>query len=138
MKIIKPLHIGTVGGGTLRFFRTPLDDGRPDFPWHAVDDLQQCLHVNREFRRIWMRKLRSKWKEPQTITTDEGITVVAPHFMAQGLIDALIENGFVHKTAYAEYAHAGIEATKLIAPATSDPDAWVAWMKAAMNRWENH
>ena len=64
--------------------------------------------------------------------------VVAPHFMAQGLIDALIENGFVHKTAYAEYAHAGIEATKLIAPATSDPDAWVAWMKAAMNRWENH
>jgi hypothetical protein len=38
--MIKPLHIGQVGGQPLRFFKTPLDDGRPDLPWHCVDDLR--------------------------------------------------------------------------------------------------
>jgi hypothetical protein len=41
--ITKPLHVATVGKHQLRFFKTPNDDNRPDFPWHAVDDLQQCL-----------------------------------------------------------------------------------------------
>ena len=40
---ITPLHIATVGGHPLRFFKTPLNDGRPDLVWHAVDDLQHCL-----------------------------------------------------------------------------------------------
>jgi hypothetical protein len=44
--IIAPLHVGIVGGQPLRFFRSPLNDGRPDLPWHAVDDLQQCLRLN--------------------------------------------------------------------------------------------
>ena len=30
--MIKPLHIATVGGQPLRFFKTPLNDGRPDMP----------------------------------------------------------------------------------------------------------
>jgi hypothetical protein len=30
--MIEPLHVATVGGHPLRFFRSPLNDGRPDFP----------------------------------------------------------------------------------------------------------
>ena len=41
--MITPLHIATVGGHPLRFFKTPLDDGRPDFSWHCVDDLHRCI-----------------------------------------------------------------------------------------------
>jgi hypothetical protein len=37
--LIKPLHIGTIRGQQLRFYRTPNDDGRPDMPWHCHDDL---------------------------------------------------------------------------------------------------
>jgi hypothetical protein len=48
--ITNPLHVATVGRKQLRFFRTPNDDGRPDFPWLALDDLQQCLGLNRRGR----------------------------------------------------------------------------------------
>jgi len=40
---ITPLHIATVAGHPLQLFTTPLNDGRPDLVWHAVDDLQHCL-----------------------------------------------------------------------------------------------
>jgi hypothetical protein len=36
--VSKPLHIATIGGHPLRFFRTPINDGKPDMPWHAVGD----------------------------------------------------------------------------------------------------
>jgi hypothetical protein len=38
--MIKPLHVATVGGHPLRFFKTPLDDGCPDL--HAMTT--QRLH----------------------------------------------------------------------------------------------
>jgi len=44
---IAPLYAATVGGQPLRFFRTPLGDGRPDFPWCGLDDLGRCLGLNR-------------------------------------------------------------------------------------------
>ena len=34
--LIEPLHVATIRGLQLRFYRTPNDDGRPDFPWHNV------------------------------------------------------------------------------------------------------
>jgi hypothetical protein len=57
--ITKPLHVATVVGGQLRFFRTPNEDGRPDLPWHSVDDLQQCLGLDRSAREIFQRMAQS-------------------------------------------------------------------------------
>jgi hypothetical protein len=31
-QVIEPLHVAMIGGHSLRFFRTPLNDGRPDLP----------------------------------------------------------------------------------------------------------
>src|SRR5262249_3089323 len=91
--IITPLHIATVGGHPLRFFKTPLDGGRPDFPWHAVDDVQRCLGLNRQGRKIFLHKLRSsEWSRMvRTVATADGVITVAPHFIAQGTIDAMVE-----------------------------------------------
>jgi hypothetical protein len=33
------------------YSRTPLDDGMPDLPWVALDDLHRCLGLNRDERR---------------------------------------------------------------------------------------
>jgi len=50
--MIEPLHIATVGGQQLRFFRTPLDDGRADLPWVAIDDLGRCRSGNGLRRKL--------------------------------------------------------------------------------------
>jgi hypothetical protein len=134
------LHVGIVGGRPLRFFRSPLSkiDGRPDMPWHAVEDLHRCLGLNREQRKIFLRKLR-KWREPQTVPTADGLTTIAPHFMAQGVVDAMVEVGQVSAAIRDDYDHAGAKATeKLIAatPLEYGSDEWFGCMKAAMNRWD--
>jgi hypothetical protein len=35
--MIAPIHVAVINCKPLRFFRTPLDDGRPDLPWVAID-----------------------------------------------------------------------------------------------------
>ena len=138
--MITPLHIATVGGHPLRFFRTPLDDGRPDLVWHAVDDLHRCLGLNRHGRKFFLHALRSnkEWSAIiRTVATADGVVTLAPHFMAQGWIDAMIDEGSAPASVRADYDRAGVEATKKIPkPPFSSPDAFLDWMKAALNRWE--
>jgi hypothetical protein len=136
--MITPLHIATVGGHSLRFFRTPLNDGRPDLPWHCVDDLHKCLGLNRDLRRIFLRKLKNaKWPS-KTIAAADGVITIAPHFVAQGTIDAMVDEGIAPGSVGTEYARTGAEALKKIAPPVfaTDTEAWLSWMKAATNRWE--
>jgi hypothetical protein len=139
--MIKPLHVATIGGHPLRFFCTPIDDGRPDLPWHAVDDLHRCLGLNRAARKLFLSKLRTFWKEPRTVATADGLVTVAPHFMAQGTIDAVVEEGMAPAGVRAEYDLAGSEALKKLIPPPSesgmDADAWLSWLKAATNRWND-
>jgi hypothetical protein len=138
MTMISPLHIATVGGQPLRFFRTPLNDGRPDMPWDCVEDLHRCLGLNRAQRKIFLRKLKnSKWPT-KTIAAADGIITIAPHFVAQGTVDMLIEEKMAPPRVRDEYDQAGTEALKKLPqpPAAANPEAWLLWLKAATNRWE--
>jgi hypothetical protein len=133
------LHIATVGGHPLRFFRTPLDDGRPDFPWHAVDDLHRGLGLDRRARRFFLAKLRSDHGELRTAATSDGLVTVAPHFMAQSTIDVMVDEGMAPASARSEYDRASEAAMKKLAHDLGlefPTDTWFAWMKAAMDRWE--
>lgn len=71
--MINPLHVATVGGHPLRFFKTPLNDGRPDFPWLAIEDLGRCVGFDRAGRRFFLRSLRSsEWRAiPRTVATTD-------------------------------------------------------------------
>ena len=137
--MITPLHTATISGQPLRFFQTPNDDGLPDLPWHAVDDLQRCLGLNRSARKYFLHTLYSKHKEVRTVATTDGIVTVAPHFMAQGTVDAMVESKMAPASVRLEYDRAGAEALKKLVPPglVFLSDAWLGWMKAAMNRWEN-
>jgi hypothetical protein len=136
---VTPLITATIGGHPLRFFKSPLNDGRPDFPWHVADDLSIALHLNRAQRRVILAK-HQQWGgggTPRTIATTDGVVVVAPHFMAQGVIAAAIESGWSSASIRADYDHAATEAVGklmhqvgLIFPS----DQWMAWMKAALHR----
>jgi hypothetical protein len=61
----EPLHVAIVNGKQLRFFRSPNNDGRADFPWHSTDDLQSVFGLNRAQCRImttmwWNGSLRRR------------------------------------------------------------------------------
>jgi hypothetical protein len=132
MTVIKPLTVATIGKHPLRFFRPPNDVA--DFPWHAIDDLHRCLGLNRQQRRVFLCKLQTK--NIQTVATPDGIVSIAPHYMAQGTIDAMVEEGMAPARIRAEYDDAGAEALRKLIPAhlTFPSDAWMAWMKAAWHR----
>jgi hypothetical protein len=141
MTMITPLHIATVGGQPLRFFKTPLNDGRADFPWHAVDDLQHCLGMDRNMRRVFLRKLKgdAEWgKYVRTIATPDGPVTIAPHALAKPALKALIDTGRVQAPASVrdEYTAAIAEASmKLNAGPLPSPEAVTAWANAMVSRW---
>jgi hypothetical protein len=131
--MIEPIHIATIGGHQLRFFRRPINDGKPDFPWQSIDDLSLCLGFNREQRRVFLRKLK-EFGGTQTVATVDGIVTIAPHYMAQGCTDAMVDEGMVPDSACTAYVLAEAEAMKkLMVHLTFGTDAWLGWMKAAMN-----
>jgi hypothetical protein len=137
--VIEPLHVATVDGQPLRFFRTPLNDGRPDLPWHCVDDLHRCLGLDRNARRAFLRRLQNarEWgKDVRTVATADGLITIAPHYMAQGWVDAMIHEGMAPARVRREYDLAGTDAMKKLGvPFPFGSDEFFAWMKAAMNRW---
>ena len=132
--MIEPIHIATIGGQTLRFFRTPNDDGRPDFPWHCVDDLHRCLGLDRTARKFFLRKLR-EWGGVQTVATQQGSVVIAPNYMAQGGINAMVVLGQVSASLRAQYdAEGAIALKELVAHLGFPRPALFVWMKEATNR----
>lgn len=136
--MITPLHEARVCGKRLRFFRTPLNDGRPDLPWHSVDDLQSCLGLSRAQRKIFLRMLQNDQRMGpiQTVATTDGLISIAPHFAAQGMIGAIQQVGMAKPEADAEYAVAGVEACKKLTGGMSFQNGLLEWMAAAMKRWE--
>jgi hypothetical protein len=89
----EPLHVAVVNGKQLRFFRSPNNDGRPDFPWHSTDDLQSVFGLNRAQRRI-MRTMW--WNGPyenvfHTLETSDGLAAIAPDCVARAAISSLVE-----------------------------------------------
>ncbi|HVI67421.1 MAG TPA: hypothetical protein VM910_33310 [Bradyrhizobium sp.] len=136
--MVSPLHIATVGGHPLRFFCTPLDDGRPDLPWVAIDDLGRCLGLSRAHRRIYLAVFYRVWKEAvRTVATPDGRVSIVPHTMARASVEALIEdNGWAPASARDEYVSASAGAMmKLPRGPFHSAEALRAWVNAAMNRW---
>jgi hypothetical protein len=135
--VIKPLHVATIRGHQLRFFRTPNNDGRPDLHWHCVDDLWRCMGLSREQRRIMQHKM----KEPgpfrnsfRTIATSDGLVTIAPHFIAQVITSTWRETGSANIET--EYALAGAEALQKLTAHLSFPEEVLPWTAAALNRHE--
>lgn len=128
-----PIHTGIIAGKPVRFFRTPLNDGRPDFPWHAVDDLMAACNLDRQRRRHFLRMMQKDHPGTmRTIATPNGIVTVAPHFQAQGLVDAMIHVGCASSTARRDYDTAIFEAGE-----KDQPEASFEYTIAAFHRWSD-
>lgn len=92
MSPVTPLHTGLVAGHPVRFFRGPASG--PDMPWHALEDLYRALGLPRSLRRHMRQMTQRRWgTELRTIATGDEVVVIAPHFVAQGLVGAASEAG---------------------------------------------
>ncbi|MCG5247950.1 hypothetical protein [Methylorubrum extorquens] len=88
----KPIHTANVAGKPFRFFRGPGD--APDMPWHAHDDLLAALALPRPLRReLRAKMLKNFGPECRTVEVGGEPVLIAPHYVAQGLISAAQEGG---------------------------------------------
>lgn len=90
--MITPILEHDIDGKRLRYFTSPEFQNfrKADMPWHSADDLSIVLGLPQEASEMLKRKLREDWnRDVKTVATPEGITTIAPHFMAQGLIASL-------------------------------------------------
>jgi len=109
--IVKPIRTGTINGHPVRFFKTPMSDGRPDFAWHSTDDLMKAANLTPEMQEYFLRSMKSD-RGPlyRTVTTPDGLVTVAPHCAAQGFTRAMVAVGQVPASFPDEYLTASFEA----------------------------
>ena len=88
--MVEPVHTAAIALGTVRFFRSPLD--RPDFPWHAADDLHAALGLAPELQAQLMAGLFRRWRDDvRTVDVGTERLVIGPHSHALGLVCAMDE-----------------------------------------------
>jgi hypothetical protein len=135
--IIEPLYVAVIGGHPLRFFRTPLNDGRPDLPWVAIDDVGRCLRLSRAVRRTHLRAaVRAFEGIARSIATPDGPITIVPHTLTLAAIEALVDRGKAFTSGRDEYARACADACmKLGIGPFPSPEASNAWAHVALNRW---
>ena len=122
--MITPLHTATVGGHPLRFFKSPLNDGRPGMPWVAIDDLSRCVGLNRAERRIQMamfHQIHSFKEVVRTVATSDGSVLIAPHAFARHALEALILTGRAQASVRDGYTKAFAEGAVQLPRAVSEP-----------------
>jgi hypothetical protein len=131
--ITKPLYETTLCGKSLRFFASPLLDGKPDFPWHSVDDLQRCMGMSREEREFLLR-YRELPVPIQTVATADGPVRISPHPAAQRMILARQELGGAPAGAFDEYCFQSTMACNKLPDAAGQGFEWIT---AAYKRWDS-
>ena len=132
---MKPIHIGAINGHAVRFFKTPLNDGKPDFPWLSFDDLLNAFTLPDALKTKFRQDLRRSWGETtRTAPTADGLTTIVPHFAGQGFAGGM-DVCFPGVAANRDYHLAVAEAFKLQTARMSFPNEVLAFSAVAMKRW---
>ncbi|MEI8397356.1 MAG: hypothetical protein WCF85_21775 [Rhodospirillaceae bacterium] len=131
--ITKPIHTAKINGNPVRFFKTPLNDGKPDFPWHSMHDLMVACALPLSMVEHFMRGAKQDHADMhRTIATADGVVTIAPHCCAQGLLGAMVHVGRITSNAEREYTKAVTEAGELL-PYSQTIDGVIA----AFHRWND-
>jgi len=133
----KPIHVATINGVSVRFFRGPA--AAPDMPWHAHEELLAALALPRDLRRALKAALLKNWKEAcRTVEVDGEPVLIAPHFVAQGYIGVAQEVGkdFTKTPDIVdrEYSRAGAMALKILTTGLGPADSVEFAMQAFHNQ----
>ena len=109
--ILKPIHTAVINGVNVRFFKTPLNDGKPDFAWHSVDDLMKAANLSKDRIEFFMQTMKADHPNAYvTVATPDGLVTIAPHFVAQGFTEAMVAIGRTPASFPHEYHTAAFDA----------------------------
>lgn len=130
--LVKPVFTGTLNGHPLRFFKAPSDE--PQLIWHSWDDLVASANLPRSLRRAFKTSLQDEYgTEIRTVATAEGITTIAPHFMAQGFIGSMIEMGYAPASTEMSYTIQSVDAWNALTASLPDQIGMDLFFKAYRN-----
>lgn len=88
--LVAPVHTGCLYGKPLRFYRAPGQGTQ--LPWYAWEDPQAWLSLPPDLRAYFRQALMEEWAaDVRTVATAEGIVIIAPQWMAQGVVGAIGE-----------------------------------------------
>ena len=131
--IVRPIAIGSINGSPVRFFLSPAEDDRPDFPWVAFDDLLIAFDTPPDLCEIYRQDLgKIGGRETCVIPTMTGAIVAVPHYTGNVFVCAM-DNVYGLNTE-AAYIAAALNAFNVILgqmPGT----AQVEYAEAAARRW---
>jgi len=133
--MITPIHITTIDGQRFRLFRTPLNDGRPDLPWFAVNDLLGLMDLPPEERARGLRASLSDGSVCRSITTSAGPVIIAPYWTGHATLCHMVEQGEAPVQWMLESANAAGEAMKVIMKDVP-PEEQMSWFRIASRRWQ--
>lgn len=133
-----PILTGNINGVPVRFFGGPTD--APDMPWHAHEDLLTALALPRGVRRALRSAiLKHQADSCRTVEVEGEPILLAPHFVAQGLIGMARDIGRGVTTApelvEREYNEAGVAAMGVLTAHLSSAEDRAHWaIKAFKNQ----
>lgn len=92
-RLVYPVHEIETARGRLRYFKSPFHAAHniADMPWHSADDFLILTGMDTATAENVRRALRKDWPQTVTIATEDGITTLSPHYMAEGFIAAMLK-----------------------------------------------
>ena len=129
---VRPLHTGTVNGFPVRFFLSPIHDGRPDFPWSCLADLIAAFGLSDKLQGLAQR-MQAVSAEAMSVATADGILTVIPHPDAQGFVQSMTK--LLGVDAEEDYKLAGAAAFNKQLTDMTDKEV-MAYSNAAISRWK--
>lgn len=90
--LVHPVYEIELPRGRLRYFKSPIHAAHniADMPWHSADDFLSLAGMDGASAENIRRALRRDWTQPVTVATEDGITTLSPHYMAEGFIAAML------------------------------------------------
>lgn len=111
--LVSPIYIATINGVAVRFFKGP--GAEPEYPWHAADDLFMACSLSRDHRRFFLRATQEiPGNVIRTVATSKGVVTIAPHYVAQGFLAAVVETRGVPMRIETAYTRAAAKAMDLL------------------------
>jgi hypothetical protein len=129
------LHTAAVGAVPVRFFRSPLNDGKPDLPWCAMTDILFATCYDKATRaQLAMTISRDHRERIRSIEHEKARLVIGAYSLASDILGAAVRRRVAHRSLLLDLQEASMEAAGNML-AGRDPADAAAYLIASGRRW---
>jgi len=131
------LHVSMVGQQPVRFFRPPLNDGRPDMPWCSLSDILRATGYDKDARARLAVTISRDYRERIRSIADpvKARLVIGCYVLGMDVLSAAVRRGFAHGSLIADLRDGCMEAAKKML-ADRDPAEAALYLIDAAKRWK--